>query len=116
MATVHNAIRAETFPFRAEKEEYALFLGRFHPEKAPHLAIDAAGVLAATWDESGSGSRLLASAIGRSDGSGRVRFTRSSGAGDVGTYPYLVPVQGAWLRAWTSGAPDRSQIRLAALP
>jgi glycosyltransferase involved in cell wall biosynthesis len=41
-ATVHNAIRAETFPFRAEKENYALFLGRFHPEKSPHLAIDAA--------------------------------------------------------------------------
>ncbi len=39
---VHNAIRAQTFPFRAEKEEYALFLGRFHPEKSPHLAIDAA--------------------------------------------------------------------------
>jgi glycosyltransferase involved in cell wall biosynthesis len=41
-ATVHNAIRAETFPFSAKKEDYALFLGRFHPEKAPHLAIDAA--------------------------------------------------------------------------
>ncbi len=42
VATVHNAIRAETFPFHADKDEYALFLGRFHPEKAPHLAIDAA--------------------------------------------------------------------------
>jgi glycosyltransferase involved in cell wall biosynthesis len=41
-ATVHNAIRAETFPFRVQKDEYAFFLGRFHPEKAPHLAIDAA--------------------------------------------------------------------------
>ena len=41
-ATVHNAIRADTFPFRAEKDDYAVFLGRFHPEKAPHLAIDAA--------------------------------------------------------------------------
>jgi glycosyltransferase involved in cell wall biosynthesis len=41
-ATVHNAIRTETFPFRADKDDYALFLGRFHPEKAPHLAIDAA--------------------------------------------------------------------------
>src|SRR5260370_28146778 len=41
-ARVHNGIRAETFPFRAEKEDYALFLGRFHPEKAPHLAVDAA--------------------------------------------------------------------------
>jgi glycosyltransferase involved in cell wall biosynthesis len=40
--TVHNAIRVETFPFRADKEDYAFFLGRFHPEKAPHLAIDAA--------------------------------------------------------------------------
>lgn len=41
-ATVHNAIRAETFPFAAAKDDYAIFLGRFHPEKAPHLAIDAA--------------------------------------------------------------------------
>ncbi len=41
-ATVHNAIRAETFPYSERKEDYALFLGRFHPEKAPHLAIDAA--------------------------------------------------------------------------
>jgi glycosyltransferase involved in cell wall biosynthesis len=41
-ATVHNAISSETFPFRAEKDDYAIFLGRFHPEKAPHLAIDAA--------------------------------------------------------------------------
>jgi glycosyltransferase involved in cell wall biosynthesis len=41
-ATVHNAIRAETFPFEPDKGGYALFLGRLHPEKAPHLAIDAA--------------------------------------------------------------------------
>lgn len=82
----------------------------------PQLAIDAAGVLAATWDESGSGSRVLASAIGRADGTGRVRFTRSTAAGDIGTYPYLVPVQGGWLRAWTTGAPDSSRIRLASLP
>jgi glycosyltransferase involved in cell wall biosynthesis len=41
-ATVYNAIRVETFPYLADKQEYALFLGRFHPEKAPHLAIDAA--------------------------------------------------------------------------
>ena len=41
-ATVHNAIRADTFPFREGKDEFALFLGRFHPDKAPHLAIDAA--------------------------------------------------------------------------
>jgi glycosyltransferase involved in cell wall biosynthesis len=42
LATVHNAVRVESFPFRTEKEEFALFLGRFHPEKSPHLAVDAA--------------------------------------------------------------------------
>jgi len=41
-ATVHNAIRTDTFPFRAQKQDFALFLGRFSPDKAPHLAIDAA--------------------------------------------------------------------------
>jgi glycosyltransferase involved in cell wall biosynthesis len=39
---VHNAVRTETFPFRADHDGYALFLGRFHPHKAPHLALDAA--------------------------------------------------------------------------
>ena len=41
-ATVHNAIRVDTFPFRAVKDEFALFLGRFCPDKAPHLAVEAA--------------------------------------------------------------------------
>jgi glycosyltransferase involved in cell wall biosynthesis len=41
-ATVHNAIRASTFPFRAEKEPFVLFLGRMNATKGPHLAIDAA--------------------------------------------------------------------------
>ena len=39
---VHNAVRVNSFPFRADKDDYALFLGRFHPQKAPHLALDAA--------------------------------------------------------------------------
>ena len=42
VATVANAIRVESFPFNDHKEEFALFLGRFHPQKAPHLAIEAA--------------------------------------------------------------------------
>ena len=41
-ATVHNSIRADTFPFRADKEDFALFLGRYSPDKAPHLASEAA--------------------------------------------------------------------------
>jgi len=39
---VHNALRLDTWPFRVQKENYGLFLGRFHPQKAPHLALDAA--------------------------------------------------------------------------
>jgi len=39
---VHNGVRVDTFPYRTEKGDYALFLGRFHPHKAPHLALDAA--------------------------------------------------------------------------
>ncbi|MCC3763506.1 glycosyltransferase family 4 protein [Glycomyces sp. TRM65418] len=39
---VHNAVRTDTFPFRADHDGYALFLGRFHPDKAPHLALEAA--------------------------------------------------------------------------
>ncbi|MGH3868683.1 MAG: hypothetical protein ACRDQ4_21700 [Pseudonocardiaceae bacterium] len=34
IATIHNAVRADIFPFRAAKEDFALFLGRFHPDKA----------------------------------------------------------------------------------
>jgi glycosyltransferase involved in cell wall biosynthesis len=41
-ATVHNALRVEEWPYRERKDEYALFLGRFHPGKGPHLALDAA--------------------------------------------------------------------------
>ncbi|TVT07854.1 glycosyltransferase family 4 protein [Amycolatopsis bartoniae] len=41
-ATVHNGLRLADWPFRAEKDDYALFLGRFHPDKAPHLALEAA--------------------------------------------------------------------------
>ena len=42
VGTVHNAIDVRSFPFQERKEDYALFLGRFHPTKGPHLAIDAA--------------------------------------------------------------------------
>lgn len=39
---VHNALHPEEWPFRAEKDDYALFLGRFNECKAPHLALEAA--------------------------------------------------------------------------
>lgn len=40
--TVPNAVDVATFPFRAAKENLLLFLGRMHPGKGAHLAIDAA--------------------------------------------------------------------------
>jgi glycosyltransferase involved in cell wall biosynthesis len=40
--TVHNAVDVSSFPFRADKEDMLLFLGRLHPDKGVHLAIDAA--------------------------------------------------------------------------
>ncbi|BCO37175.1 glycosyltransferase family 4 protein [Mycobacterium heckeshornense] len=39
---VHNALRVEDWPFEAQKDDYALFMGRFNPQKAPHLALQAA--------------------------------------------------------------------------
>ncbi|WP_420832110.1 glycosyltransferase family 4 protein [Nocardia huaxiensis] len=39
---VHNAIRPDEWPFRTEKLDYALFLGRYAPYKGPHLALEAA--------------------------------------------------------------------------
>jgi glycosyltransferase involved in cell wall biosynthesis len=42
VGTVYNAVDASRFPFRSDKEDFLMFLGRFSPEKSPHLAIEAA--------------------------------------------------------------------------
>jgi hypothetical protein len=82
----------------------------------PQLAIAADGALAVVWDESGSGSRVLASAIGRADATGHVAFARVSGGREVGLYPVVVSAgPGAWLRAWTAGDPSKSEIRISRL-
>ncbi|MVU78179.1 glycosyltransferase [Nocardia sp. ET3-3] len=39
---VHNAIDPEDWPFRTEKKDYALFLGRYADYKGPDRALDAA--------------------------------------------------------------------------
>jgi glycosyltransferase involved in cell wall biosynthesis len=39
---VHNALRVDDWPFRADKGDYALFLGRYAPYKGAHLALQAA--------------------------------------------------------------------------
>ena len=42
VGTVHNALDVDTYPFRTDKDDSLLFLGRLHPDKGVHLAIDAA--------------------------------------------------------------------------
>jgi glycosyltransferase involved in cell wall biosynthesis len=42
VGTVHNAIDVRSFPYCADKGDDVLWLGRFSPDKAAHLAIDAA--------------------------------------------------------------------------
>jgi glycosyltransferase involved in cell wall biosynthesis len=42
VGTVHNALDVDTYPFRTDKDPVLLFLGRLHPDKGVHLAIDAA--------------------------------------------------------------------------
>ncbi len=42
VATVHNGIRLENFPFEPVKDDYLLFAGRLSPEKGPDVAIEIA--------------------------------------------------------------------------
>jgi glycosyltransferase involved in cell wall biosynthesis len=41
-ATIPNAMRVTDYPFRQDKDDYLLFLGRMNPEKGAHVAIDVA--------------------------------------------------------------------------
>jgi hypothetical protein len=84
----------------------------------PQLAVGADGAtLMIVWDESGSGSRHLASATGRVDREGHVQFTRAGGPAEAGTYPVVASAgAGAWVRAWTAGDPSHSEIHVARMP
>jgi glycosyltransferase involved in cell wall biosynthesis len=42
VGTVRNGIRAESFPFKPQKKDYLLWMGRVCEEKGPHLAIQVA--------------------------------------------------------------------------
>lgn len=41
-ATIHHGIELEPFTFRPDPGDYLLFLGRIHPDKGTHLAIELA--------------------------------------------------------------------------
>jgi glycosyltransferase involved in cell wall biosynthesis len=40
--TVYNGLVLDRYPFRKEKDDFYFFIGRFNPEKAPHLACEMA--------------------------------------------------------------------------
>lgn len=42
---VYNGIALDDYPFRPDKEDYLLFLGRMSPQKGVHLAVEAANRL-----------------------------------------------------------------------
>jgi glycosyltransferase involved in cell wall biosynthesis len=42
LATVYNGVNPDEFTFQAKPGDYLVFLGRFHPEKGAHLAIEVA--------------------------------------------------------------------------
>lgn len=42
VATVYNGIKLEDFTFEEEPDDYLAFVGRIHPDKGVHLAIDIA--------------------------------------------------------------------------
>jgi glycosyltransferase involved in cell wall biosynthesis len=42
LATVYNGIRLEDFTFNPAPDDYLAFVGRIHPDKGVHLAIDVA--------------------------------------------------------------------------
>jgi glycosyltransferase involved in cell wall biosynthesis len=41
-ATIHHGIQLDAFTFRPDAGDYLLFLGRIHPDKGTHLAIEVA--------------------------------------------------------------------------
>lgn len=42
VGTVHNAVDVASFPFRRDKSDIVLWIGRFSPDKGAHLAIEVA--------------------------------------------------------------------------
>jgi glycosyltransferase involved in cell wall biosynthesis len=42
LSTVYNGLNPAEWPFMSTKQDYAVFLGRYHPDKGAHLAVMAA--------------------------------------------------------------------------
>ncbi|MFA5384440.1 MAG: glycosyltransferase family 4 protein [Eubacteriales bacterium] len=42
LGTVYNGVKFDKYPFSPDKDDFFFYIGRFNPEKAPHLACEAA--------------------------------------------------------------------------
>jgi hypothetical protein len=81
----------------------------------PQVAVGGGG-LAVIWDEAVDGTRRIASARGVVGPGEGVRFEREDSAGAEGVYPAVVfTADGGLVRAWTSGPPQSSVIRVSRL-
>ncbi len=90
--TVYHGIRMADFTFRSEPGDYALMLGRIHPDKGVHLAIRAPARPAFRWSSPGS-SRIATITATRSsrtstDGAS-ASLVRS--ARPIGTVSWVAP-------------------------
>jgi hypothetical protein len=82
--------------------------------KHPQIAAGFRGDLFVVWDEQDGGTRRIAAARARTDGSGTVAFARRTlaDAGAAG-YPMVAVAADADVVAWTAGASGASMIRIA---
>jgi len=85
VAVIHNGIDPDEFPLVTEKDDYLLFLGRFHPNKGADLAIAAARQ---------AGRRLIIAAPSPPDDQ-RDWFEAKVRPGLGGSVEWIGPVEGA---------------------
>lgn len=83
----------------------------------PQLSMAPDGTLMVLWDESGTGTRRIATAVGRVDAAGRATFARGAALNEIGSYPVVASVgAGRWVAMWTAGPPSSSTVKVVALP
>ncbi len=81
--------------------------------RRPQIALGSGDELFIVWDEQDAGTRRVAAARAKADGSGRMTFVRQPFAdGSTASYPVVASVPDANVVAWTSGSGASSTIRL----
>jgi len=109
VATVYNGIRLQDFTFRPDPGDYLAFVGRIHPDKGVHLAIDVAQrsgrrlVIAGIVQDQAYFDSLIAPRIG-----GDVEFV-----GPVGPRDRDELLGGAWASLHLTTIPERFGLAMA---